>query len=342
MPSVKVNRIQSEIFNQCFTESDACSWVKSTVFLSYAKGKPAFSVERVTLNLVKDYLTDFSTNSSSVHTAYTYPILVSGSGRFEMTPVSSRMNDKEIAILEASFYDVFASVVYSFDGDTEVTNAQFIYQDLKDTANASSQAVTVDVKYFGRCRHCDNEEFGAVVDGVIEADMMLDAFQNLLAYNGAYEETGYFDGIESISYSERYMPSDTPEISDEAIYDAEVPSNSSDGQPWFLYFGIVMATLIVLADQKELKELMKADVSTDDDSLSTYDDEEGDSSQSHSSRSGSNGDEYTDGYTEGEESQPRTEPISVEIGEKSTAIQEENPMSPSTGQKKSEYEIYVY
>ena len=337
MPNVKVFRVHSEIFNECYTESDGCRWVRSTFFMSYAKPKPQYSVERTTLNIAKDFLENFSNDIAHVHAAYTYPMLVSGTGRFEMNPVARTMNDNEIGIFEGCFDEVFASVVYAFDGDTEVTDSQFIYQDLIEDKNTT---ILVDIQYFGRCRHCDNEKFVSVVEGVVQDSMMREAFRDQLAYHGANQSSTYFDELKTITYSVREMPDDTPEISDKTIYDSSAPSSSS-GLPWFLYVGIVFVVLIIILgvvliyrDQKELKELMKDEMSTDSDSLSTRDNEDGSrsSASSHSSRSGT----YDDEYTEDEVSKDDSKQASTVL-----SYVKEAPVTPS-GQQKNEYEIYVY
>jgi hypothetical protein len=272
-------------------------------------------------------------------------MLVSGTGRFQMRPVARPMNDEEIGIFEGCFSDVFASVVYAFDGDTEITNSKFIYQDFSP-ADEENSTITVDVKFFGQCRHCDNFQFVSIVEGVIQDSMMQDAFQDQLIYHGSNQNTTYFDDLKMVTYSARAMPSGTPDVGDKSIYDTAAPSTST-GQPWFLYVGVVLVLLIVIFgvaliywDQKELKELMKEEMSTDsDDSFSTHEENPEKISDSHSSRSGTYDDEYTPNVG-GEEMEEKSKEDSVP---ESTVLSyvKESPMTPS-GQQKNEYEIYVY
>ena len=75
LPNVKFDKIDSEIFSACFTKSEQCSLVRSTISIHYEAEKPANSVEFVTLGLVQSYLKDYSRSNALVSISYAYPAI---------------------------------------------------------------------------------------------------------------------------------------------------------------------------------------------------------------------------------------------------------------------------
>jgi hypothetical protein len=271
LPDVKYYEITSEATNQCFTESDGCQWIKSTISVSYQGEKPDHSVERVTLGLIESYLTDFSSQNELVRVTYAYPMIVSGKGRFHMQPVVRAMEDPEIEVFERSFYDVFAAIVSAMDGDTEVTDGQFIYQSLDQLLNRTEQTYSsyLDFKFFGTCRYCSNAEFQDIVHGVVNDPVTLKAFQNRLKNKSGDQKADYFDKLEMVTYSTSDVPEDLQPVSDESIYDSQAPE-VSEKNPWYLYFGIACIVVIggfgFFVIYRDQMELLKEELSTDEES----------------------------------------------------------------------------
>ncbi|KAL3928140.1 MAG: hypothetical protein SGARI_005127, partial [Bacillariaceae sp.] len=188
VPNVEFTDAESEIYSACFTNSDHCSLVRTTLNVTYQGTKPEDSVETVTYGLVQDYLESITNNSNGkIIATYLYPFLVTSLAQFQLEAVKRRMNVKEISILEESFLQVIGATVAAIEGDTEITDIKFIYQDLlpsnDNNSTASDQFISsADFKVHGICRECSHSEFGGVVNAVIGAN--LEAYQNKLKVNG--------------------------------------------------------------------------------------------------------------------------------------------------------------
>jgi len=280
LPNVKFNTINSRVINMCYTESDVCKWVKSRIRVSYAGVKPEHSVERVTLALVQEYLQDINNSGLSyttdsdpmVHTMYAYPIYFSSVGKFQLLSVKGPMSDTDIEFFEETFYEVFNAISFSLDGDTEVTDAHYVYQSLTDILPGQdggniimTYSLSTNLKYFGKCRYCDEAQFVEIVDGLIESN--LDAFLKSLqeGTSSNYDNVTYFQDVEEIYYSLPDLPDGLPPIEDESIFDMKAPMGSNP-LPWYLYLGIIISVcliitggLVIIQDQNRLK---KEEVST--------------------------------------------------------------------------------
>lgn len=344
LPNVKFDRSSSKVINQCFTRSDACQWIQSTISLTYEGHKPDFSLERATLGLVKEFLGSFIQDTTMVRVTYAYPMLASGSGRFELGPVNRTMDDVEIQVLETSFSNVFSAIVSAFDGDTEVEEAKFIYQDVteqKIEGGELANVLSVDVMYFGRCRYCTNAQFVEMVDGVIYDPMTLEAFQSRLKYDGADLNTDYFENISFTKYSERETPVGTPGMEDESIYDSRAPQ-TSNRLPWYLWFAAGLVLVIICAGiyfiHRDQQELMKEENSTDEDD-SSFEEDTNDRSSIEDSRGLD--DEYTEEQDEAFAERASEMPSQDGPGE-STVVSYNEERPTADGKQTQEYEIYVY
>jgi hypothetical protein len=347
IPNVMFSQASSERINQCYTESDFCQWIRSSIFLSYEGQKPDFSVERVTLRLVQEFLDNFGKETSMVRATYTYPMLVSGAGRFAFGPVNRTMEAVEIEVFESSFISVIASIVSSFDGDTEVKEVDFIYQDVAEEqvvdGNLMSKVLSIDVMYFGICRYCNNSLFVDVVEGVINDPMTLEAFQKRLKYDGVDRNTDYFDDISFSSYSQRTMPDETTNVVDPSIYDSQAPATSNK-PPSYVWWGVTLVVLILCIGiyivHKDQKELTKEEMSTDEEESDDDDDEEETNDRLASEEESDNTDGYTsekdEGYTEGQLG------VHSNDGQAESTVVSYNDEPPTAHGKQSQaYEIYV-
>lgn len=275
MPNVKYNRINSHKSSQCFTDSDACHWIKSKIGLSYAREKPKDSVQHVTLRMVRDFLEEYSeTSNNLVQAMYAYPMIVSSRARFDLSPVMGEMSSDEIAALEQSYLDVFGAIILAFDGDTEVTDAGYVYQALH-TLNSETDlsSLSVDLTVIGKCRICSDEEFADTVSGVVQENLL--AFQNKLKKNGNLVNSTYFDVLENVSFSIPEMPEGLPPIQDISIFSSEAPETRRS-LPWYLFCGIGIAIVVVGAGiyllyrhRKKLEERRHNENEKDDDDFST-------------------------------------------------------------------------
>mmetsp|Transcript_5071 Transcript_5071/g.9437 ORF Transcript_5071/g.9437 Transcript_5071/m.9437 type:complete len:500 (+) Transcript_5071:46-1545(+) len=296
LPNVKFESIDTQTMNQCYTKSDLCRWMKSTILVSYVGDKPGDSVQRVALRMVMEYMKRFNAENPSVRIDYSYPMIFSGMGQFTMRYVQRGMNDAEIEIFENAFHDVFAAIIEALDGDTEITESFFVYQALEeqkvDQEDLVAYVSTVDMKYHGMCRYCSKSDFTDVVNGVIEDATTLNAFRVHLIEQGFELNSSYFDGLVDITYSQPEYPDDLPPIEDESIYDSEA-SQPSTKYPWLLFLFIGVATAVIFIGLRLVcsvrRESTKEVFSTDDEDSYSYSEEQSDQSDG-SSRDGTSRD----------------------------------------------------
>lgn len=246
-PLVKFNQSSSEIFSACFTDNDECSLVRSSIEVSIQGEKPELAVEFVTLQLVQKYLEKVTTDDNHFIATYKYPTMVSSLAEFKMYAVADTMTDTEIAVVQKTFNEVFGAIVFAMEGDTEIVDAKFLYQDLLDVVDAVTGSATIlytQLRISGYCRNCVSDDFEAVIVDVINSN--LPAFQNKLKVNANAVGSAYFDGVSSIAYSVPVLPDPLPPVKDASIFD-ETPPEADNKQPWFLWFGLSMAILVLCA-----------------------------------------------------------------------------------------------
>ena len=243
---VKFDSIQSEIFNSCFTSSDQCSYIRSTIFVTYQDARPEYAVRAVTLPLVQEYFSDIPSTYDLLRVTYTYPLMVQTLAEFEIHPVSSKMNSTEISVLESTFVEVFGAVVFAIEGDTEVVEARFLYQDIDgnvfSNATDNVSTVTAELRVAGYCRNCTSSQFEDIVVGVVDEN--LPAFLRELKLNSNASGSTYFDDVSSIVFSIPDLPPPLSQSGDSSIFDQSPPAVETK-QPWFLWFGMVMAIIII-------------------------------------------------------------------------------------------------
>jgi len=265
MPDVEFTSVNSRFINMCFTESDACKWVKSRIKLSFIGNRPKFAMERVTMSLVREYLQDINESNPSINAMFVYPMIHSSNVQFEFSPVDGLMTDSDLEALESSFYNVYNAIVAELDGDTDVTEGLFVYQDVNELpGEEQGNKLSVDLKYYGKCRYCSEAELAEVVNQSIESN--LDVFLRLLKKES--NNSTYFQQAEEISFSVPKPPEALPPIN-QAIIDTE-PPKASKSIPWFLYLGAVAAVIVIstglIVIAKDQKELRKEDASTGEES----------------------------------------------------------------------------
>mmetsp|Transcript_13367 Transcript_13367/g.33640 ORF Transcript_13367/g.33640 Transcript_13367/m.33640 type:complete len:392 (+) Transcript_13367:184-1359(+) len=252
-PDVQFNTVTSRFINMCFTESETCKWVKTRINLSFVGDRPKAALERATLDLARGYLQDVSDASELIRTTFVYPMIYSSTVQFTFSQVRGAMSDSDIEDLERSFYEVYQAIVGALDGDTDVSEAHFVYQIV------TGDSLLVNIKYFGKCRYCSEEELIEIVNGQIEANQ-----RTMLNHVKSHGRSNYFDFVNEVEYSLPVQYVELPPI-DAEIMDATAPS-AIKRIPWFLYLGAGAAIVVictgVLVICKDQKELRKEEVST--------------------------------------------------------------------------------
>lgn len=267
MPDVHFDTVTSRFINLCFTRSDSCKWVKSRIKLSFVGDRPKSAMERVTLDLVQGYLKDINDSNPSVNAEFVYPMIHSPTVQFEFSPVDGPMNDGDIEDLEEGFYNVYHAVVDAMDGDTEITEAFFVYQAYTE----AEKKLLVNIKYYGKCRYCTEDELADAVNAEIGPN------QGTLLWHLQKDMLNeYFQQVELLSFEGRpELPADLPPV-DQSIIDAEAPK-AKKSIAWLLYTGAFVA-MIVLAGGifvicRDQRQLRKAEADTGGESSS--EDEQG-------------------------------------------------------------------
>jgi hypothetical protein len=334
-PGVKFESIGSEIFSACFTTSDQCSLIKSNVLVSYEGVRPEDSVELVTLKLVQNFLEQYGLEDNNVLITYMYPSTVSTLTQFSIGPVKGPMGDIEVMVLEKTFEEVFGAIVFAIEGDTEVMNAKFLYQDIFDgesevidqskVTQQKGNTVQTDLLVQGKCRDCTSTQFGIIVGTVIENNLA--AYQNTLRLNGKTALSEYFDDITSLTFAVPQLPESLPPIKDDSIFDSEAPETENK-QPWFLFFGLVLGlcvflggTYCVCKDKTEM-EMEK------DENFST------------SGSSGSDGEEEDDDEEDDDEKYGEEATYDEEDFQVETVARDDT--TTEFGKDDPQYEVYVF
>jgi hypothetical protein len=256
VPNVRFVNVQSTVYSACFTRSDECGLVRTQLTVDYDGNKPDYSMERVAYQLVQHYLADIAGNSQrQILITYLYPYLVSSLAQFQLDPAVEVMSVVDVAVVEQTFLEVVGATVAAMEGDTEIEDVQFIYQDLLSNVNEEenddtsanntdtiNRTIQADFKIHGICRECSNTEFAGIVNAIIPT--RLDALQSMLRQNGRAQSTTFFDSIASISFGVPRMPDDLPDTEHPNLYDTEATSPTSHF-PVFFILGII-STLIIL------------------------------------------------------------------------------------------------
>jgi hypothetical protein len=279
IPTVVFLNVSSDIYSACYTSSAECSLVRSNLVVAFVGRKPKHSVEHVTVGLVRDYLQKYGLINPQVTITFHYPFFVDSLAEFQLETVDSVMGEVEIAVMEESFLDVFGAVVFAIEGDTEILDSTFIYQDLVQifknetivrTSNDERNPQTnlkVELNTLGICRECSKVEYAAVVDAVIAEK--LDAFRDRLKANGELANSSYFENVREISFALPTLPDSLPPIDDGEIYDSQPPKTDT-GYPWYFYFALAMSICIVLSGLYIVyKDQSDLDMEKDDDQFST-------------------------------------------------------------------------
>lgn len=260
-PDVEFTTVASRVINMCFTESDSCQWVKSRIKLSFVDDRPQAAMERTTLALARQYLESVTASNDSIRTTFVYPMIHSSTVQLEFAPVVGRMTDTDIVDLENSFYNIYHAIVNALDGDTDVSEAHYVYQLL----NEDEFSTVVNVKYFGKCRYCTEDELVEVVNEQIEANTA-----TLLNHLKRNSQGTYFNTVETVGFSLPKTYDELPPI-DTGIFDAEAPT-ASKFFPWKLMAGALVALIVICSGVmvicKDQKELRKEEASTGEESES--------------------------------------------------------------------------
>ena len=288
-PAVSFDTVFSEIYSACFTNSDDCGLVRTSIEVSYTESRPEHAVKMVTLDLAQDFLRQYTNTNADVTATYDYPNIHSTLTQFTMTPIPKSMGETEITVLQDTVEEVFGAIVFAIEGDTEVFDAQFVYQDLygpdgkkvpEDQLDTYDElTLQVDLKLLGLCRVCTPDTFSSMVNTVIEQNLL--AYRKKLSENGSESSTTYFNGIESLTFQVPEDPSSLDSIEDESIYDSEAPSYGKS-YDWYLWAGIAAFVVIIsigcFCIVRENREFEKEDhMSTDSSEFNPSASEEEDS-----------------------------------------------------------------
>ena len=307
MPDVEYTTVNSRFINMCFTESDACKFVKSRIKLSYVENLPKASMERITLDLVRDYLSEFNEENPSVNTMFVYPMIYSSTVQLNLSPVDGPMSDGDIEHLVTTFHNVYQAIVSALDGDTELSEVFFVYQDVGELKDSNEQSnrrlgeeetsqqyeLMVNLKYFGKCRYCTEDDLAATIHQTFEPNQH--ALLANLKKTGSETDATYFQNVTEVSFSV-YTPPDVlpPDINAATTRDVGVASKKI---PWLLYIGVAAAVFVlgtgvyvIVKDQKKLRskeEASTGDESNNDDSEKAESAESGDGGDPNSNASSS-------------------------------------------------------
>ena len=346
LPNVTYTDVSSDVFSACFTKSEQCNLVKSKISISYEGTKPPHSVEFVSLRLVQGFLKNFASMNNNVIVNYAYPLMVESLAQFQMDTVQERMSDVEIQVLEETFVEVFGAIVFAIEGDTDIVDAIFVYQDLirqrrnlsPDNSTTSSTAniplieededesvnreytLSTDMKISGFCRDCTSSQFGDIVNGVIINN--INAFQNKLKTNAMDVDTVYFTNVTSTSFAVPQLPDELPPIQDKSIFDNEPPETESK-VPWFLIFGIVVASLIVIAGVFMIR---REESIGDKEEFSTSDDNSGEEGESYDEEGDYTQEEFTqEDYTNAGETMTQGDGYTLDDYQVETIAENDDP-----------------
>lgn len=243
------------------------------------------AVERVTLDLVQQYFKGLNEENPSLNAEFIYPMIHSSTVKIDLSPVDEPMSEDDILHFETTFYNVYHAIVNAMDGDTDVSEVHYVYQDLEELKpkTIEDELVTpknnlgVHMNYFGKCRYCSEEELAATVYGSFEPNKQ--AFlANLKKNNYAY-----FQQVQEISFSPS-TPLDG--LTTITPIDENAPRVNKK-TPWFMYIGVGAAIFVlvsgVIVIAKDQKALHKEEASTSEESNS--DSEKGDGTGSNDSSS---------------------------------------------------------
>ncbi len=266
IPNVQFSEVTSKIYSDCFTESDQCSLVKTLLVVTYEGDKPENSVEERSYQLVQRHLDYINNNTKGVvKLTYLYPFLVSSVAQFHLKSVEDSMGTNEIRVMEESILDVFGAIVGAIEGDTEVTDVTFVYQDLRQDNTTSNWTMYADFMVDGTCRECSEREFASVINAAIGAN--LDSFEYRLIANADISNTSFFNSVDEVTFLVPKAPNGPPPMDDDSIYDSQAPS-SDDDLPALFYVGISLMFCVLCSGLYILcKEVSDLDYENDDKSV---------------------------------------------------------------------------
>jgi len=262
MPDVKFNSVNSRFINMCFTKSDACKWVKSRIKLSFVGDRPKAAMERVTLNLVQEYMQDINESNLPINAVFVYPMIHSSTIQLEFSPVEGPMSVSDITDLQSSFFTVYNAIVAALDGDTDVSEAFFVYQDVLPLQDQPGDKLLVNIKYFGKCRYCSEPELAETINESMESN------DETLLWNLQKESNStYFQRVTDVSFS-------VPDLIgglDATPSSLNTEFNTASKKiPWMLYAGALIGCLVLITGvvviTKDQKELLKEEASTGEES----------------------------------------------------------------------------
>lgn len=235
-PSVVFKSVNSQIYSECFAQSDECALVRSTVLVSYEGVRSQDALHIVTLHMAKQFLEDYDRNHENVSVKYMFPKVVTTLIDLELSGAVTTMKETDVGVLESTFLQVFGAILFAIEGDTDITSAQYIYQ------QQLSDSLTTQLRINGVCRTCTSDTFGATVGVIVTSN--LDHFTEELQKNTNGIGSSVFDNVKDITYSVPEPPEELPNIEDEKIFD-NAPPQVSHAQPWFLWTGIALAVIIL-------------------------------------------------------------------------------------------------
>ncbi|KAG7351357.1 hypothetical protein IV203_010717 [Nitzschia inconspicua] len=285
VPNVRFSNLESTLFMDCFTSSDECGLVRTKLIIDYNDIKPEYSLERVGYQLVQEYLQNITDNSQGrILITYLYPYWVSNAIQLQMRPIQQTMSEMEVSVVAESTLQVVGATVAAMEGDTEILNVQFIYQDLIDAkrdddenadvvgatnnssdtttlANTFNRALQADFQIHGICRQCNDRDFAAIVNKVVPNQ--LNALRMRLQRNGRFDNITYFDDLVELSFGLPQPPDDLPTTDHPDLYDTTVPTTDSY-LPVFFFLGISMTVCILVTGMFFIWKDIQDDYDDDD------------------------------------------------------------------------------
>jgi hypothetical protein len=258
LPNIRFVSATSDLYSACFTESDICGLVRTTVAVEYDGIKPLHAVERAALQLIQEYLNNISQQhgQSKIIVTYLYPLWVECLIQFRLSPVVGRMDtDVDMTVMTTSFMEVVGATVAAMEGDTEIKDIQLLYQDLIEeedeegvainTTNSSAIAsLSAEFIVLGICRDCSDTEFASIVHSVVPSHV--DAYRSRLQENGNAANSSYFSTIDRVVLTVPQPLSDLEPIEDVALYDTQVVDITYTRMPVIVILGMFFAVCIIV------------------------------------------------------------------------------------------------
>jgi Fe-S cluster biogenesis protein NfuA len=265
-PDIHFDSIESSIYTECFSKSDECALITSTINVSYKGDLSDNSIEFIILRLAQSFFIDFGQNNFNVASTYMFPEMVKTAFKFDLHDIEKEMGSKEIEIFEDALLQVFGSILFQVEGDTDIVDVQFLYQEQK------ANELDTFILFIGVCRRCTSNIFGETIKVIIESTLH-HFIDELKSSTNAIGST-MFDSLEYINFSDPKQPDVLPPLDPEDIFVRSDHFERSRAELWFLWLGIFViivvlgASLCVIMKDRNESEIYSDNTNDESDDFS--------------------------------------------------------------------------